>query len=41
MLPIAGRVELSVWVGVALDAGVVLVAEEHTLAAEHTEGVGL
>ena len=41
MLPIAGRVELSVWVGVALGAGAVLVAVGHTLTAGHTEGVGL
>ena len=41
MLPIAGIVELSVWVGVALDVGAVLVAVGHTLAAGHREGVGL
>ena len=37
MLPVVGNVELSVQVGVVA----VLGAEGHTLAAGHTEGVGL
>ena len=41
MLPIVGNVELSVQVGVALGVVAVLGAEGHTLAAGHTEGVGL